>query len=124
MERIRWAPKVRQAKIRQLYENDAARMVDDELLEEVGYALLARCQSIWLVTRREVACPRCGTVFALGEGQGWTMLPGVRTCPKAGCGWQTTAEDWHQTWAKRDLLGMAARDALAIFLKGFPRQNL
>ncbi|MBN1373437.1 MAG: hypothetical protein JW987_15980 [Anaerolineaceae bacterium] len=122
MEKIRWAPKVRQVKIRQLYENDAAGMVDEELLQEVGYALLDRCQSIWLVTRREVECPRCGTVFSLGEeGEGWKMRSGVQTCPKEGCGWQTSAEEWHNTWAKKDLLGMAARDALAIYLRDFPR---
>lgn len=122
MERIRWAPKVRQIKIRQLYENDAAGMVDEELLQEVGYALLDRCQSIWLVTRREVECPRCGTVFALGEeGEGWKMLPGVQTCPTEGCGWETSAEEWHQTWTNQDLLGMAARNALAIYMRDFPR---
>ena len=90
--KISWSPKIRQAKIRQLYQNDALGAVDEILVEEVGLSLLHRCRSIWLVTRREVECPRCGTVFPLREPGTWKMLPGVQTCPTPGCGWETTAE--------------------------------
>ena len=58
MEKISWA-----IKIRQLYENDARGTVDEVMVEDVGLALLQRCQSIWLVTHREVECPRCGAEF-------------------------------------------------------------
>ena len=51
-ERITWAPKVRQAKIWQLYQNDALGAVDEALVEDVGYRLLQRCRSIQLATAR------------------------------------------------------------------------
>ena len=41
----RWAPRVRRSKIRRLYETDALGIYDDELIDDVGYALLARCRS-------------------------------------------------------------------------------
>ena len=34
METISWSPKIRQAKIRQLYQNDALGVVDEILVEE------------------------------------------------------------------------------------------
>ena len=40
-----WAPRVPKSKIKRLYELDAKGIYDDELLDDVGYALFARCQS-------------------------------------------------------------------------------
>jgi hypothetical protein len=40
-----WAPRIAQHKIRQIYEDDARGTHDDELIEDVGYSLLTRCQS-------------------------------------------------------------------------------
>jgi hypothetical protein len=36
MENISWSPKIRQAKIRQLYQNDARGAVDEVIVEDVG----------------------------------------------------------------------------------------
>ncbi len=120
MEKITWAPKIRQAKIWQIYQNDALGTVDEALVEDVGFRLLQRCRSIWLVTHCQVECPRCGAAFALGEPEGWKMRPGVQTCPTPGCGWEITAAVWHRSWSHRDLLGMAARPAVETYLHDYP----
>ena len=121
MDRISWSPKIRQAKIWQLYQNDALGAVDEILVEEVGLSLLDRCHSIQLVTRREVECPRCGMIFPLCESGTWNMLPGVQFCPTPGCGWETTAEQWHNSWKHRDLLGTAAMQAVETYLHDYPQ---
>ena len=121
MEKISWSPKIRQSKIRQLYHNDALGAVDEVLVEDVGLGLLYRCRSIWLVTRREVECPRCGATFSLCEPDSWKTLPGVQRCPTPGCGWETTAEEWHESWRHRELLGTAAMDAIETYLHDYPR---
>ena len=121
MEKISWSPKVRQAKIRQLYQNDALGAVDEILVEDVGLALLQHCQSIKLVTQRQVECPRCGTVFSLCEPGSWKTLPGPQACPNPGCGWETTAEEWHDSWKHRDLLGTAAVQIFETYLHDYPR---
>jgi hypothetical protein len=54
---IRWEPRVKPALIRKLYEADAAGLVDEKLINEVGYALLLRCETIQRVTERR--CPHC-----------------------------------------------------------------
>lgn len=121
MEKISWAPKIRQAKIWQLYQNDALGTVDEILVEDVGLGLLDRCRSIWLVTQREVECPRCGATFSLCEPGSWKTLPGVQACPTPGCGWETTAEQWHDSWKHRELLGTAAIQAIETYLHDYPR---
>jgi hypothetical protein len=120
MEKISWSPKIRQAKIWQLYQNDALGAVDEILVEEVGLDLLERCRSIWLVTQREVECPRCGSVFPMCEPGTWKLLSGVQPCPTPGCGWETTAEQWHQSWKHRELLGTAAVQAIETYLHDYP----
>lgn len=121
MEKISWSPKIRQSKIRQLYQNDALGTVDEILVEDVGLGLLERCRSIWLVTQRQVECPRCGATFSLCEPGSWKMLPGVQRCPTSGCEWETTAEQWHESWKHRELLGTAAMDAIETYLHEYPR---
>lgn len=121
MEKISWSPKVRQSKIRQLYENDARGTVDGVLVEDVGLTLLQRCQSIWLVTNREVECPRCGALFTLCEPGSWKMLIGLQTCPTQGCGWETTAEQWHDSWRHRELLATAVMQPTETYLQDYPR---
>jgi hypothetical protein len=120
-EQITWAPKIRPAKIWQLYQNDARGTVDEALVEDIGYRLLLRCRSIQLATNRSLECPRCGTIFKLPETKPWRLLPGVHACPEPSCGWETTAEEWHASWRHRDLLGLAAMPAIEAYLRDYPR---
>jgi len=120
MDKIRWAPKLRQSKIWVLYQHDAQGLPDSELIADVGYDLLQRCRSIWLVTRREVECPRCGTAFALAEHGPWKLLPDPNPCPTPACGWAVTAEVWHASWRNHDLLGTAAMQAIEAYLRDYP----
>lgn len=82
-----WAPRVPQHLIRQLYENDAAGMVDEALLDEVGWRLVARCKSFIEAveaTHGLVRCPRCSTVIhRVFTPDEWLSCP---TC------------DWELSW--------------------------
>ncbi len=120
LEKIRWAPRLSQAKLWQLYQSDAGGLLDEDLLAEVGFILLRRCTSIDQVTRGEVACPRCGQVFAVREPGQWGGREGRIPCP-AGCGWSTTAEAYHASWRHRDLLAVRAAPALEAYLRDYPR---
>jgi hypothetical protein len=120
MEKISWSPKIQQSKIWKLYQNDASGAIDDALVEDVGLGLLQRCESIWLVTNRLAECPRCGATFSLCEPGAWKTLPGVQTCPTPGCGWATTAEEWHASWRHRELLGTAVMQPIETYLHDYP----
>jgi hypothetical protein len=88
---IEWSPRVSLAKIRALYVNEARGSCDDELIEEVGFGLLARCQSIIEYTMAcetgQVSCKRCArqgqtTLIQRNMHKPATLL----RCPV--CGWQ------------------------------------
>ncbi len=57
-----WAPPLTQREIYRLYTTDARGITDEDLINDVGYGLYARCESILIATeayRGRVACPRC-----------------------------------------------------------------
>jgi hypothetical protein len=66
-----WSRKVSQILISRLYNQAAMGIYDDELVDEVGYALFARCKSIVSATigfeEKRLKCPNlhCGTDIPL-----------------------------------------------------------
>lgn len=115
-----WAPRVRQAKIRQLYELDAQGIYDDELINEVGFALWARCQS-FLVANAAVGgsaeCPVCQAVVE-HEGDKAELLH----CDQ--CGWELSWEKYFRTIQHKQLSG--AEPVLKLFqefVERFPKAS-
>jgi len=100
-----------------LYESDARLLRDEELVDDVGWRLVARCGDVLLVSDSEVVCPDCGSTFAVP----WIGEPDdrVSTCP--GCGWSITAGAYHATFHHQDLYGVGAREAFAEYASRFPR---
>jgi predicted RNA-binding Zn-ribbon protein involved in translation (DUF1610 family) len=100
-----------------LHTADAELLRDDELVDDVGWRLLARCQDVLLVTDSKVICPDCGTTFDVP----WIGQPDdrVSSCPK--CGWAITSKQYHRTFEHRDLNGAGAREAFVDYVSRFPR---
>jgi len=119
-QELRWAPKVSQAKIWRLYQTDASGLVDEELIDEVGTALYARCRSVLLVSRAQVECPRCHAVVTLGWGH---SEQDVALCPTPDCGWETTYGQYHTSWRHRDLIGTRAASAFQAFVDRYPQAH-
>jgi ribosomal protein L37AE/L43A len=112
--RLHWAPKVRQDKIRRLYEQDARGLLDDALLDDVGTALYSRCRSILLVSSQRLECPQCGHAFSIAPHTDDTIV----ACP-TNCGWTITGKHYHQSWQHRDLIGTNT-PAFQIFVDRYP----
>lgn len=96
-----WAPRVKPYLIVRLYESDAAGLRDDALLDQVGWALLARCQSFLQAMEAasgRVTCPTCGTTIP------HTLQAGAwLRCP--GCGWECALRDYLDTIRNQQLNG-------------------
>lgn len=109
----RWAPKVPQAKIRRLYTTDAQGIIDEELIDEVGWALWERCDSILTVTAAhngQVCCPACSTLIE--RQQPWSADERV-SCE--ACGWQIAWATYHQTYRGKQLFGANAVEVFVEF---------
>ena len=112
-----WAPRVRQDLIRRLYETDARGIYDEELIDEVGYGLLARCESFIEANEARGGRPKC---FRCGAAATWNDTPGVVNCTV--CDWKVSWESWLGSIKGRQLSG--AEPVLQVmreFVAGFTR---
>jgi hypothetical protein len=48
------------------------------------------------------------------------LLSDIQRCPTPGCGWETTAEQWHASWKHRELLGTAIMPAIETYMHDYP----
>ena len=99
--RIRWAPMLPAGKLIRLYEADALGLVDDELLDDVGWRLWDRLSDVVRVTNGRVRCPSCGEDFEVRSPD--RSSDDLVRCP--GCEWTVTPRVWHKSWEHRDLNG-------------------
>ena len=113
---VRWARRVPQEKVRRLYESDARGLLDEELVDDVGYGLYLRCWSILRATEAaegRVTCPRCGNVIVREGAEKTTVI----RC--GACGWQTTWGAYHKTYQGKQLHGGGAVEAFRTFVTRF-----
>ena len=103
-----WSGRVKQHLIRRLYETDARGICDEELIDEVGYALAARCASFIAAvqaTRGHAICPDCGAAVEHDKKPD-TIL-------HCSCGWELAWVDFFHTIQHRQLSG--AEPVMALF---------
>jgi len=94
---------VPRSKILQLYKWNARGIRDDEPVDEVGYALLARVESCLTVSsaqRGEVTCPGCGTIILRGAAPRSGRNDRLMTC---NCGWQMPYQEYRRTFHNKHL---------------------
>ncbi len=111
--RIRWAARLAPAQLAKLYEQDARGIHDEELCDAVGATLLARCETFERVRRSEVACPACGTVFAVARA-------GTSACPGRACAWHTDHASYWQSIQNHYAFTGRAIEAFAAFHARYP----
>ena len=122
IEEVRWPRRVRPDLIRRLYALDARGIIDGDLIDEVGYAFLARCEAIRTVTRAhlrgEATCPRCRSLVSR-RSQDWHDWRKDEPLGCA-CGWNTTWGDYQLTYRRKQLVGGNAYPAFLAFAERWP----
>ena len=111
---IKWCKKVPQELISRLYNESASGICDDELADEVGWALFARCESIISATNgfeeKVLFCIHCGRDIPLADG--------VFACP---CGFRATWEEFRKSYKGKQLHASNALPIFLAFKKDFPK---
>lgn len=96
--KIRWAPKIRLELLGRLYAGSAEGLMDEDLLDDVGIRLYLRCESIVMISRKELFCPSCGRKISFSTDSGQA---GQAEC--TACGYACTLEQFRKSFQHRDL---------------------
>ena len=129
--RIRWSPRVPPHLIRRLYESDARGLLDEDLLNEVGFGMYARCADmldIYEAERGQVKCRACRHVIQRRRGKRVERY-GIGDVLEDGeaerlrcrqCGWQVTWGDYRKSFHGQRLDERGIEDILKAFVQGWP----
>ncbi len=115
-DEMRWARRVPRDKVRRLYLLDAKGIVYEELIDDVGYAMYARCESIRIATEAHqgrAACRRCGETITHRWDKDELL--------QCSCGWQKTWGAYLKSYQRKQLTGGGAYPAFADFLERWPK---
>jgi len=114
-DELRWARRVKPEKIRRLYTLNAKGIVDEELIDDVGYAMLARCEAIRTVTRAHAGratCPRCRSMII----HSWDKTQAL----ECECGWSATWGEYLKSYQGKQLHGGSAYEFFRWFIDQWP----
>jgi len=103
-----WSPRLRKARIARLYERCGQGILAPELIDDVGFSLLARAESILRASSR--LCPQCGAAPEWADG--------TITCPS--CSWRSTHEAYRKSIKYKHLFAGGMKVLLEEFVKDFP----
>jgi predicted RNA-binding Zn-ribbon protein involved in translation (DUF1610 family) len=116
---------VKKHKLRRLYESDAAGLLDEELLDDVGLSLVLRCRSILAVHQAQqgrVACPQCelaGTESIIRRERG-RGDPNDQELACPACGWRTTWGEYASSFRRHQLNAGGAVAAFEAYARDYP----
>jgi hypothetical protein len=98
--KIRWTRRVEPQKIRRLYESDARGMLDEELLNDVGYGFYVCCQELLELgqaVRGRIKCRNCGAIIVRQTVDGKFSRDPAELLTCDACSWQITCGDYHKS---------------------------
>jgi len=111
---IKWNKKVPKELIARLYKKTSTGIFDDELIDEAGWALYSRCESIVAVTfgyeEKYLPCPKCSSNIKLAHDEF-----------KCECGGlNATWSEFRASYKGKQLYAANAVDIFTDYCKNFP----
>jgi hypothetical protein len=113
---FKWARRVPQHLVRRLYTLDAKGIADEQLIDEVGYAMYARCESIRIATEAHYGRAMCFQCRGIIEHK-WKFDEPM-TCGE--CGWSLTWREYLKKYQRKQLVGGQAYPNFLEFLERWP----
>jgi hypothetical protein len=120
--KIVWSERVEKRLLKRLYESDAEGLVDERLLDEVGYALYARCADILYLAdfkRRDFRCPRC----EMPDESGPQMVDAGESCVCPDCGFSISRDAMRRSFIRKQLNPGGAVPAFEKYVRDWRRAS-
>ena len=117
LNKFKWAPKVPRQYFIRLYKSDAQMMIDEELLNEVGFMLYVRClqgkEESDLARKRMLKCHNCGIILAKPQDE-------LITC---NCGYSYIFREYMRSYHKNKMPRGAAAPFFDKFMDDWPKMK-
>lgn len=112
--KYRWSPKLSRQILQRLYNNDAKGVANDELADEVGYALYSRClqgrDERILIEKGKLKCHHCDNILQAKS------MSGLMQC---SCGHQYIFRDYMRSFRKDNMPSGAATAIFNAFINNW-----
>lgn len=112
-----WAHRLRKSEIERLYKSCGRGVLDQDLIDEVGFGLLARCESTLQVAeamRGRPVCPQCGATV---EVRDMWQPNAVAVCSE--CGWECPWKAYQKTYQRKWLFAGGMESFVRDFVERF-----
>ena len=121
-DKFHWAKRVSRRDIQRLYESDAQGRLDEELLEQIHYAIHTRVCDMFEVREAQqfgqVKCRNCGTILPEPFRMGSRYKNQVLKCE--ACGWQVTCGEFFESYNGKSMLPASMTNMFEDYLARFP----
>jgi hypothetical protein len=122
-DKFHWARRVSRRGIQRLYESDAKGLLDEELLDEVHYAVYVRVCDMFEVWKAQqfgrVKCRECRELIPQAYRMGTRNKQNVLKCDN--CGWQVTCGEFYKSYTGKSMLPGSVTDIFEDYLARFPK---
>jgi hypothetical protein len=111
-----WAPRLSKPQLQRLYQSSGRGLLDEELVDEVGFSLYARCVSMVKVSdsvRGNPPCPRCGATARVDEDA-------TRLARCSNCDWTCPWDQYQKTYQRKWLFAGGLEPFVKDFVQRFP----
>lgn len=111
-----WGPRLSKLQIERLYQSCGRGLLDEELIDDVGFSLYSRCTSMLEVSeaiRGNPPCPRCRAAAQLDDDPN----PFAR-CDH--CGWLCPWDLYQKTYQRKGLFAGGLEPFIKEFVQKFP----
>ncbi len=111
-----WAHRLRKSQIERLYKSCGEGYMDEDLIDDVGFSLYARCTSMLQVSeaiRGRPPCPNCGAAATLLKGS-----TAIAKC--TDCGWKCPWKIYKKTYQRKGLFAGDMESFVSDFVSRFP----
>lgn len=122
-DKFHWSKRVSRRDIQRLYESDAQGLLDEDLLDQVHYAIHARVSDMFDVREAQtfgrVKCRSCGALVPQPYQMGSRSKNIVLKCEL--CGWQVTCGEFYESYTGKSMLPGSVVNIFETYLERFPR---
>lgn len=113
--KFKWCKKISRSDLLRLYQSEAKRLIDEELLDKVGFTFYTRCKqskdTLPLLNQGQIICHHCGSVL---------KASGYDSVTNCECGYCYTYREYRRSFNTNNMPAHRAQPLFDTFIDKWP----